>query len=240
MNTLKKFVSIALTALLMTYAGSFTASAQFKGLGNKLKNKAEKVVKNNVDDKKSEVKNEVTPASENSDESFDYNKKYTASPEAIAADPLAANSEVKDGYTKSIGEIHAFYENAPDEFVISYLKPYYTEQNKIWYDLSPDAHNRLMCLYMRMFDELLSASMDRPLVINSYAEVAPGVQIPLDESFKNAWTLQFIADPTSASAFKDYLYAYAYKAYSNYPWLSWQQPAGSVLPSDFTKKRICT
>lgn len=236
MNTLKKFVSIALTALLMTYAGSFTASAQFKGLGNKLKNKAEKVVKNNVDDKKSEVKNEVTPASENSDESFDYNKKYTASPEAIAADPLAASSEVKDGYTKSIGEIHAFYENAPDEFVISYLKPYYTKQNKIWYDLSPDAHNRLMYLYMRMFDELLSASMDRPLVINSYAEVAPGVQIPLDESFKNAWTLQFIADPTSASAFKDYLYAYAYKAYSNYPWLSWQQPAGSVLPSDFTKK----
>ena len=32
---------------------------------------------------------------------------------------------------------------------------------------------------MKMFDELLSASMDRPLVINSYAEVAPGVQSPL-------------------------------------------------------------
>lgn len=111
MNTLKKFVSIALTALLMTCAGSFTASAQFKGIGNKLKNKAETVVKNNVDDKKSEVKNEVTPASENSDESFDYNKKYTASPEAIAAAPLAASSEVKDGYTKSVGKIHAFYEN---------------------------------------------------------------------------------------------------------------------------------
>lgn len=236
MSTLKKIGSIALMALLMMGAVSLPASAQFKGLGNKLKSKAEKVVKEKVDDKKREVKGQVTPSSGNTNGSFNYNKKYTPSAEAVAADPLATSTEVKDGYTKSVGDIHAFYENVPDEFVISYLKPYYTEQNKIWYDLSPDAHNRLMYLYMRMFDELLSASMDRPLAITSYAEVAPGVQIPLDESFKNAWTLQYLADPTSAQAFKDYLYAYAYKAYSNYPWLSWQQPAGTVLPSDFAKK----
>lgn len=236
MSTLKKIGSIALMALLMMGAVSLPASAQFKGLGNKLKSKAEKVVKEKVDDKKREVKGQVTPSSGNTGGDFNYNKKYAPSAEAVAADPLATSTEVKDGYTKSVGDIHAFYENVPDEFVISYLKPYYTEQNKIWYDLSPDAHNRLMYLYMRMFDELLSASMDRPLAITSYAEVAPGVQIPLDESFKNAWTLQYLADPTSAQAFKDYLYAYAYKAYSNYPWLSWQQPAGTVLPSDFTKK----
>lgn len=236
MSTLKKIGSIALMALLMMGAVSLPASAQFKGLGNKLKSKAEKVVKEKVDDKKREVKGQVTPSSGNTGGDFNYNKKYAPSAEAVVADPLATSTEVKDGYTKSVGDIHAFYENVPDEFVISYLKPYYTEQNKIWYDLSPDAHNRLMYLYMRMFDELLSASMDRPLAITSYAEVAPGVQIPLDESFKNAWTLQYLADPTSAQAFKDYLYAYAYKAYSNYPWLSWQQPAGTVLPSDFTKK----
>ena len=236
MSTLKRFDSIVLTTLLMMGAVTLPANAQFKGLGNKLKSKAEKVVKEKVDDKKREVKGQATPSSGNTGGAFNYNKKYTPSAEAVAADPLATSTEVKKGYTKSVGDIHAFYENVPDEFVISCLKPYYTEQNKIWYDLSPDAHNRLMYLYMRMFDELLSASMDRPLAITSYAEVAPGVQIPLDESFKNAWTLQYLADPTSAQAFKDYLYAYAYKAYSNYPWLSWQQPAGTVLPSDFTKK----
>lgn len=236
MSTLKRFDSIVLTTLLTMGAVTLPANAQFKGLGNKLKSKAEKVVKEKVDDKKREVKEQATPSSGNTGGAYDYNKKYAPSAEAIAADPLATSTEVKKGYTKSVGDIHAFYENMPDEFVISCLKPYYTEKNKIWYDLSPDAHNRLMYLYMRMFDELLSASMDRPLAITSYAEVAPGVQIPLDESFKNAWTLQYLADPTSAQAFKDYLYAYAYKAYSNYPWLSWQQPAGTVLPADFTKK----
>lgn len=240
MSTLKGIGSIALAAMIMMGVATLPATAQFKSLGNKLKNKAEKVVKDKKETKaKDNVENKIqssTSSGTSDSGAFDYNKKYTPSAEAVAADPLASSTEVKDGYTKSVGDIHAFYENVPDEFVMSCLKPYYTEKNKIWYDLSPDAHNRLMYAYMTMFNDLLSASMDRPLAIASYAEVAPGVQVPLDEAFKNAWTLQYLADPTSASAFKDYLYAYAYKAYSNYPWLSWQQPAGSVLPSDFTTK----
>lgn len=238
MSTIKKTVSAALAVSLMIGIACMPANAQLRGFGNKLKNNAEKVVKDKGkknEDKKDKGQDAASSASTTNAGDYDYNKKYTPSAEAVAADPLANSTEVKSGYTKSVGDIHAFYENVPDKYVISYLKPYYTEQNKIWYDLSPEAHNRLMYLYMRMFDELLSASMDRPLVINSYAEIAPGVQIPLDESFKNAWTLQYLADPTSASAFKDYLYAYAYKAYSNYPWLTWQQPAGTVLPDNFAK-----
>lgn len=237
MKATKRISSAALVAMLMMSVATLPASAQFKGLGSKLKNKAEKVLKEKVDEKKSEVTSQVTPSGETTtDGAFDYKKKYTPSAEAAAADPLAKSTEIQEGYTKSVGDIHASYENMPDDIIISCLKPYYTDNNKIWYDLSNDARTRLMGGYMKMFYDLLTASMDRPIAIASYAEVAPGVQMPLDESFKNAWTLKYIADPTSPAAFKDYLYAYAYKAYSNYPWLSWQQPAGSVLPSDYTKK----
>lgn len=243
MNTLKSLGSITLAAMLLTCAAAPVANAQFRSLGNKVKNKAEQVVKEKVDEKANNTATTVAPASTTTTTTtttsvagFDYRKTYAPSAEAIAADPLATSSEVQKGYTKSVGAIHAAYENMPDEILISYFKPYYSEGGKIWYDLSPDAHNRLMYIYMTMFNDLLSATMDRPLAIGSYAEVSPGVQIPVDEAFKNAWTLQFIADPTSSAAFQCYLYAYAYKAYSNYPWLSWQQPAGSVLPSDYTKK----
>ena len=49
MNTLKKIGSIVLAAILMTGAASFSANAQFKGLGNKLKGKVEKTIKEKVD-----------------------------------------------------------------------------------------------------------------------------------------------------------------------------------------------
>ena len=49
MNILKRIGSIALAAILMTGAASVTANAQFKGLGNKLKGKIEKTVKEKVD-----------------------------------------------------------------------------------------------------------------------------------------------------------------------------------------------
>ena len=45
MNTLKKIGSIVLAAILMMGAASFSANAQFKGLGNKLKGKVEKTVR---------------------------------------------------------------------------------------------------------------------------------------------------------------------------------------------------
>ena len=45
MNILKRIGSIALVAALMMGAATMPASAQFKGLGNKLKGKVEKTVK---------------------------------------------------------------------------------------------------------------------------------------------------------------------------------------------------
>lgn len=55
MNILKRIGSIALAAILMMGAASFSANAQFKGLGNKLKGKVEKTVKEKVEKKKHEA-----------------------------------------------------------------------------------------------------------------------------------------------------------------------------------------
>lgn len=63
--------------LLMMNATTVSARTRFNDLGNKLKSKAEKV----VDDKKREVKGQVTLSSGNTAEAFDYNKKYAPSAE---------------------------------------------------------------------------------------------------------------------------------------------------------------
>ena len=143
MKATKRISSAALVAMLMMSVATLPASAQFKGLGSKLKNKAEKVLKEKVDEKKSEVTSQVTPSSEpTSDGAFDYKKKYTPSAEAAAADPLAKSTEIEEGYTKSVGDIHASYENMPDDIIISCLKPYYTDNNKIMTSatmLAPDS-----------------------------------------------------------------------------------------------------
>lgn len=63
--------------LLMMNATTVSARTRFNDLGNKLKSKVEKV----VDDKKREVKGQVTLSSGNTAEAFDYNKKYAPSAE---------------------------------------------------------------------------------------------------------------------------------------------------------------
>ena len=92
MNILKRICSISLAAILVMGIASFPANAQFKGLGNKLKSKAEKAVKDKVDKKKKKaeeaVENAVSgessesgSASESTTTSasgkFDYKKTYT-------------------------------------------------------------------------------------------------------------------------------------------------------------------
>ena len=64
MNTLKKIGSIVLAAILMTGAASFSANAQFKGFGNKLKGKVERTVKEKVEKKKHEAKEAVKTSTE--------------------------------------------------------------------------------------------------------------------------------------------------------------------------------
>ena len=62
MNILKRICSISLAAILVMGIASFPANAQFKGLGNKLKSKAEKVVKDKVDKKKKKAEEAVENA----------------------------------------------------------------------------------------------------------------------------------------------------------------------------------
>ncbi|MDY5033048.1 MAG: hypothetical protein SO064_00995 [Prevotella sp.] len=242
-------LSIAVIALVMTTAGAGTASAQFGGLGKKLKQsvktKVDDAARNAKNDAKNKANDQVKDATGYDNETrtyhpegdapVNYKKTYTPSDEAKAADPLATSTEVQNGFTKSRGEIHAFYENLPDEIVISYFKPYYKEENKKWYDLDDTWHDRHMYAFMNLFEKNLAATEDYRHVFADYFEVAPGVKIPADQTFQNAWTLQYIADPTSSSAFVFYLYAYAYSRMENHIWTTWEQPKGSVLPADYNK-----
>ena len=261
MKKFNRIQTIAVAVVVMAICGTGTANAQFGKLGKKIKEEAQKSVKHGVNlikgkaeyeakDAKIKAKNKANDAilektgvdidnreyKPCGDAPINYKKKYKPSAAAKAADPLATSTEVQNGFTKSRGEIHAFYENLPDEIVVSYFKPYYTEDNQKWYDLSDKWHDRHMYAFMALFEKNLSATEDYRHVISDYFEVAPGIKIPADGTFKNAWTLQYIADPTSSSAFVFYLYAYAYSQMINHVWVTWEQPKGSALPSDYNKK----
>ena len=53
----------------------------------------------------------IDPEAYNGAKVPNYRKIYEPSAEAVAADPNAKNTTVDKGYTKSIGQIHAFYEH---------------------------------------------------------------------------------------------------------------------------------
>ena len=199
MNTLKKIGSIVLAAILMTGAASFSANAQFKGLGNKLKGKVEKTVKEKIEKKKQEVKEAVkkstgvdsesdsgtvSGSSESGVGSFDYKKTYTPGDKAKAADPLATSTEVWEGFNKSVGQLHGAYENMAD-FTVNY-QPYYADNNKYYWVLNKDSENRILNAFLSIFKLQMASDIDHKKTLDMWGEVEDGMVIPADEMFLNA------------------------------------------------------
>lgn len=116
-----------LVAVAFLLGCSVTVNAQLGGL---VKN-AKKAVKEKVEKKVKDTKNEVENTAENKametagleKGEFDPNRKYKPSKEALAADSLADSQTIEEGFTKSIGEIHACFEQISD---IAPYGPYYT------------------------------------------------------------------------------------------------------------------
>lgn len=252
MNTLKKIGSIVLAAILMTGAASFSANAQFKGLGNKLKGKVEKTVKEKVEKKKHEAKEAVkkstgvdsesdsgtvSGSSESEVGSFDYKKAYTPGDEAKAADPLATSTEVWEGFNKSVGQLHGAYENMAD-FTVNY-QPYYADNNKYYWVLNKDSENRILNAFLSIFKLQMASDIDHKKTLDMWGEVEDGMVIPADEMFLNAYQTQYIADPTSTQALLFYLYADTYlnnMAFSQFRYAlkdNFTTEDGNILPKNF-------
>lgn len=256
MNTLKKIGSIVLAAILMTGAASFSANAQFKGLGNKLKGKVEKTVKEKVEKKKHEAKEAVkkstgvdsesdsgtvSGSSESEVGSFDYKKAYTPGDEAKAADPLATSTEVWEGFNKSVGQLHGAYENMAD-FTVNY-QPYYADNNKYYWVLNKDSENRILNAFLSIFKLQMASDIDHKKTLDMWGEVEDGMVIPADEMFLNAYQTQYIADPTSTQALLFYLYADTYlnnMAFSQFRYAlkdNFTTEDGNILPKNFYTQR---
>ena len=212
-TTTRTFVAIALMVACCT-----TSNAQFGKLLNKAKNSVKEKVKNEVENKVDETKSKVTKkakaaagieTSSNSNEQsgFNPNKTYTLSKEALAADPQANDTTVEKGFTKSIGQIHACFEQLAD---YSLYKPYYTADARRFYGIgqntSANAYRQLFSYFWN------SQKVMRPVYeMNEYAPVSLSnmqIVVPADELVANWWTLRFVADPKSETALKEFMYVY--------------------------------
>ena len=142
-------------------------------------------------------------------------EKYTPSAQALAADPKASDQTVEPGFTKSISEIHAAYEQL-DPKVFTY-QPYY--EYKVFYNVHDKSTEDFR---VREFNSLIAniASLG-PLnyyPVNYLKIKTPdgNLLVTMDELFRNAWTAQFVADPMSSEAF-DRMLAAADLALSEQP-----------------------
>lgn len=256
MNILKRICSISLAAILVMGIASFPANAQFKGLGNKLKSKAEKAVKDKVDKKKKKaeeaVENAVSgessesgSASESTTTSasgkFDYKKTYTPGAEAKASDPLATSTEVWNGFTKSVGALHGAYDNMGD-FTQNY-QPYYADKNKDYWILNEDSRDRILNAFLAIFKTEMASDINHKKTLNIWGEVGDGMVVPADEIFLNAFQTQFIADPTSDQALLFYIYADTYLNHKQYSQMryaladNYTTEEGGLLPKNFYEQR---
>lgn len=209
---MKKIKTLVAVAFLL--GCSVTVNAQLGGL---VKN-AKKAVKEKVEKKVKDTKNEVENTAENKametagleKGEFDPNRKYRPSKEALAADSLADSQTIEEGFTKSIGEIHACFEQISD---IAPYGPYYTDNAKKFWGMG-DSRADLYGRYFSYFSYALkNDNRNGTNRISDFVPVKadePQIQVPADEYFLNFWTCRFIADPKSETALKEYMYAYTW------------------------------
>lgn len=162
------------------------------------------------DNESGEVKVYSTFANPNEKYACCYKKTYKPSAEAIAADPDATSTNVAYGFTRSTGDIHAYYENF--DKAVSLYQPYYTDDNKFFWELGGDNYQKRLGFFLSYMKKNLAGNHNNPF-IPAWAEIDssnPNIVVPADETFINPWYCQYIADPKSKTAFILYIYAFSY------------------------------
>ena len=128
-----------IVALALLFGCSATTNAQIGGLLNKAKKAAKEKVENKVKKAKNDARNKAEDAAMEKTgmkkADYDPNRKYKPSKEALAADPQANDQTIQEGFTKSIGDIHACYEQIQD---VTLYSPYYTDDAKRFYGIGAE------------------------------------------------------------------------------------------------------
>lgn len=279
MRTRRIFRVVLLTGMML--AVSVNAGAQFGNLGNKLKKKVKEKVEKTTEDvqdkarEKSKQKVANTVAATVGDEAAGmmglesdsysgwksdigtfpaFDKKFTASAAAKAADPKAADPTVLPGYTKSIGEIHALYENLGDKNVFPF-QPYYKPNNDMMYVMDNKDDKRVRNLFEHYSMEILAADLSvatyKMHTTFTLEEKPDGttVRVYITDISRYAAATRYLCDPRSIAAFKDFAYvvlpfkSVQYISSLNYPMDDVNEGVISkaqkiILPSrDYNKQR---
>jgi len=132
-------------------------------------------------------------------------KKLVPSAEAKANDPKAGDPTVIEGYSRSIGEIHAAYEQLDPEV---YLTPYWKYKDFYVEEGNKEHDNNLFYIEYKSHEVMnLQGQYSRMKVKHPVTGVEGDV--PLHALVINAYFALYAADPYSYTAYQQYLRAKA-------------------------------
>ena len=199
-------LSKATLALMLSCLTATPCDAQFNKIIKKAKSAVEKVQKQapaERHDVKTAPATVLEPKTMPS-KRLDDDTIYKPSAEAIAADPQATNETVDNGYTRTIGQIHASYEHL-DPKMFPY-QPYY--KYKKFYFMDDSATDMDL---MGHFGYLLERVLTLPDLMkfnvpyeDFVMEDGTKAVVPIDETWRHAYVARYLADPTSTMSFKSY------------------------------------
>ena len=202
----KTIVLLLSVAFMMLSTVSANAQIDLNKLGKKAKEKVEnKKEQGKIEKEEEQIAKPNGAEQDNKGGENNSKKENKPSAEALAADQKASDKTVESGYTKSISEIHAAYEQLDPELFP--YQPYYNY--KQFYYLNDEKDEEIR---NGQYAEILMGIAKLPAGDFYYmpytAIKTPSgdeVLVTYDEFFRNAWTALFIADPQSSWAFHKYV-----------------------------------
>ena len=202
----KTIVLLLSVAFMMLSTVSANAQIDLNKLGKKAKEKVEnKKEQGKIEKEEEQIAKPNGAEQDNKGGENNSKKENKPSAEALAADPKASDKTVESGYTKSISEIHAAYEQLDPELFP--YQPYY--KYKDFYYLHDEKSEEIRT---GQYAEILMGIAKLPagdFYYMPYTAIktlsGDEVLVTYDEFFRNAWTALFIADPQSSWAFHKYV-----------------------------------
>ncbi len=209
-----------LAAIALAFAITTPAEAQFGNILNKAKKAVKEKVDNKVNNTKQQAKNAATGTVDNAtglsaEESNDYEGAYHGietlykkglkpSAAAVAADPKASDATVEKNYTKSPAQMRGVWENLDAELFP--YQPYYDAANKGLYD--PDAEAPVI-VYGQICRLLEEAEMPfgKPGFFAEFVKYKDDTNVPTVDVLLCSYYAEFIADPESYVAYNHFVKA---------------------------------
>lgn len=178
---------------------------------DKAKKKAKKAAKKVAGDK---VSSAVGLGDDNqssgsvSSSGFDYlnfwKKTFEPTEEALKNDGWAGNTTKLDYQTKTMKELHAAWDHLPEAYFP--FHPYYTKGNSVWYSFDGSYSATLTMRWMDYMKRCLMLPVGAALQENTYFKPdGKDYYMPLDGTFRSAYTADFIVDPKGSGPYGDFV-----------------------------------